>query len=513
MTKLKAFILGAFSLFFVLTPTISYAVEIPVLTWEKGRVQEIILGDTSNTTNWKLELVSENTAPVQFFGSSQNESGFFVYSAVIPNDLPDGAYRLETSGDGIEISIVAGVNLIAAETYDITKQSQDLSLVVGLLTFITVTLSSLRSRKYSSMYAAAEEDSFISDSTKPNPFEKNVKRALNLRRDLTQGVAPSLLRYLLGQESRLLFSVSKTAYYALPLLATVLGSFAAINAQASDGLENSNLIYFFLLTLLGLADSFSGIFGLLTFWAIQFFFGDVANLNQFLIVIAAAIAWVGPSLAARVYLESIKKDFSNPSTALAKLAAALGSAVAATLIFFGGFKLLVSLMGEISTQWQMQPTYLGLIFVFALVKTLFMFNFENETNTNTSQAFEVVRVTSPLTATSTLLIIFGFTYLWTEDALTGSIAAALFSAPYFFLFIRFEPILVSFFRKIKRNIVLESSFAVLASFIIYNQIAALPLLSDQRAETFLIAAAIPGLLHAIYSSICDSAQRQGRIDA
>jgi hypothetical protein len=513
MTKLKSIILGAVSLFFVLTPSASYAVEIPVLTWEKGRVQEIILGDTSNTTNWKLELVSENTAPVQFFGSSQNESGFYVYSAVIPNELPEGAYRLETSGDGIETSIVAGVNLIAAETYDITKQSQDLSLIVGLFTFITVTLSSLRSRKYSSMYAAAEEESFVSDSTKLNPLEKIAKRALNLRRDLTQGVAPSLLRFLLGQESRLLFSVSKTAYYALPLLATVLGFFAAINAQASDGLENSNLIYFFLITLLGLADSFSGIFGLLTFWAIQFFFGDVANLNQFLIVIAAAIAWVGPSLAARVYLDSIKKDFSKPSTALAKLAAALGSAVAATLIFFGGYKLLVSLMGEISNQWQMQPTYLALVFVFALVKALFMFRFENETETKTSEAFEVVRVTSPLTATSTLLIILGFTYLWTEDAMTAFIAAALFSAPYFFLFIRFEPLWVSFFSKIKRNIVLESSVAVLASFIIYSQIAALPLLSDQRAETFLIAAAIPGLLHAIYSSICDSAQRQGRIEA
>jgi hypothetical protein len=513
MIKLKPLILGALSLFFVLTPAAAYAVEIPVLTWEKGRVQEIILGDTSNTTNWKLELVSENTVPVQFFASSQNEAGFYVYSAVIPNELPEGAYRLETSGDGIETTIVAGVNLIAAETYDITKQSQDLSLVVGLFTFITVTLSSLRSRKYSRMYAAAEEESFVSDSAKLKPLEKVVKRALNLRRDLTQGVAPSLLRFLLGQESRLLFSVSKTAYYALPLLATVLGFFAAINAQASDGLENSNLIFFFLITLLGLVDSFSGIFGLLTFWAIQFFFGDVASLNQFLIVIAAAIAWVGPSLAARVYLDSIKKDFSNPSTAIAKFAAALGSAVAATLIFFGGYKLLVSLMGEISNQWQMQPTYLALIFVFALLKALLMFRFEKETGASTSQAFEVVRVTSPLTASSTLLVVLGFTYLWTEDALTAFIAAALFSAPYFFLFIRFEPLGVSFFSKLKRNIVLESSVAVLASFIIYSQIAALPLLSDQRAETFLIAAAIPGLLHAIYSSICDSAQRQGRIEA
>jgi len=513
MTKLKVFLLGFLSLFFTLTPVVSYAVEIPVLTWEKGRVQEIILGDTSNTTNWKLQLVGENTTPIQFTGSSQNESGFYVYSAVIPNDLPDGAYRLETSGDGIDKSIVAGVNLISAETYDITKQSQDLTLVVGLFTFITVTLSILRSRKYSNMYSTTEEEAFTSDGALLNPAEKVVMKALNLRRDLTQGIAPSLLRFLLGQESRLLFGISKTAYYALPFLAAVLGFFAAINAQASNGLENSNLIYFFLITLLGLADSFSGIFGVLTFWMIQFFFGDVANLNQFLIVIAAAIAWVGPSLAARVYLDSIKKDFAQPSTTLAKLAAAVGSAIAATLIFFGGYKLLVSLMGEISNQWQMKPIYLCLVFALALVKALFMFKFEQGDSAHKLAEFEVVRVTSPLTASSTFLIILGFTYLWTEDGITAFIAAALFSAPYFFLFIRFEPIWPSFFGKIKRNIVVESSVAVLASFVIYKQVAALPLLSDQRAETFLIAAAIPGLLHAIYSSICDSAQRQGRIEA
>lgn len=513
MTKFKAMVIGLLSLFFLLTPTISYAVEIPVLTWEKGRVQEIILGDTSNTTNWKLQLVGENTEPILFASSSQNDAGFYVYSAVIPSDLPDGAYRLETSGDGIETSIVAGVNLITAETYDITKQSLDLSLVVGLFTFITVTLSSLRARKYSSIYAVAEEDSFTSGSQGLNPADKIVKKFLNLRRDLTQGVAPSLLRFLLGQESRFLFRISKSTYYGLPVLAVVLGFFAAINSQASGGLENSHLMYFFLITLLGIADSFSGVIALLTFWAIQFFFGDVANLNQFLIVIAAAIAWIGPSLAARVYQDSIKKDFSASSKGIAQLTAAVGSAIAATLIFFGGYKLLLSLMGEVSTQWQMKPAYIAAVFVLALAKSVFIFKFEQQVSNDNKESFEVVRVTSPLAATSTFFIILGFTYLWTEDSVTAFIAAALFAAPYFFLFIRFDPMGVSFFGRIKRNILMESSVAVLASVVIYKQIAALPLLSDQRAETFLIAAAIPGLLHAIYSSICDSAQRQGRIEA
>jgi hypothetical protein len=91
------------------------------------------------------------------------------------------------------------------------------------------------------------------------------------------------------------------------------------------------------------------------------------------------------------------------------------------------------------------------------------------------------------------------------------IAAVLFAAPYFLLFIRFETIGGAIFGRVKRNILLESGVAVAASYLIYVQVQQLPQLSAQRAEIYLIAAAIPGLVHGIYSSICDSAQREERI--
>lgn len=511
MTKFASRALLLLTICFAVIPSSANAFDIPVLTWEKGRVQEVILGDASTSTDWKLELVGKDTEPVLFTASRQNEAGYYVYSATIPSNLPDGAYSLESSGGGIPRTIVAGVNLIAAEVYDIRSKSVDLTLVVGLFTFITVTLSSLRSKKYSTLTAAKSD--LENQPLQESFMGRLTSKVVHIRRELTQGVSPSLFRYLLGQESQFLLKLSKPSYYLLPALGVAFGFFAAINAQANGGLEKSNLLYFFILTAIGLIDSFSGIFALFTFWAVQFFYGDVANVNQILIVVAAAIAWIGPSLAARIYQDAIKKDFNQAQAAslIGLVASAVGSAVAATALFFGGYKLLISLLGEVSAGWQMKPGYLACIFVIAIAKAFIREKFASQSITDTGEGFEIVRVVSPQVAFAAFLITYGFGYIWTASALKALLAAALFAAPYFLLFIRFETIGTAMFARIKRSILLESAVAVAASYLIYVQVQRLPQLSDQRAEIYLIAAAIPGLIHGIYSSICDSAQREERI--
>lgn len=512
MIKTRSRIALLLMLLFTATPHLAFAVEIPVLTWERGRVQEVILGDTSTGTDWKIELISKNTDPILFTRSTQNDSGFVVYSAVIPDDFPEGGYSLESSGGGTVRTIVAGVNIIAAATYDIRTKTVDLALVVALFTLITVTLSVLRSRKYSML--ATIPTPLDDEPTPAGLIEKLLSRVKNLRRDLTQGVAPSLFRHLLGQESAFLYKSSKALYFFMPIFAVIFGGFAAINAQASEGLENSSLIFFFAITVIGLIDSFSGIFGLFAFWLVQFFYGDVSNVNQILVMVAAAIAWIGPSLMAAIYQDAIRRDFEKikGGGALAAIIAPLGSALAATALFYGGYKLLLSLLGELSTSFQMQPAYIATVFVVAFTKAVLVNKSIRDVELINRDEFEVVRVVSPQVALSAFAIVFGFAFIWTDSAFNAVIAATLFSLPYFFLFLRFEPIGVKFFGTVKRNILAESGLSVLASILIYTQVQRLPQLSGERAEIFLIAAAIPGLLHAIYSSICDSAQRQETIE-
>ena len=505
-----AFLFSLLAMIFL--PSTSYAADIPFLTWEKGRVQEIILSDENVNSDFSIQMVGSDGSRVDFIPSEKNADGFVVFTAQIPSSLSVGVYTIESvESSGIK-TILAGVNLITEVTYDIKAERQDLTLVVGLFTFITVTLSSLRSRKYSTLSVSRSE--ILTNFGEKNLIGRVLSKIVNLRAELTQGVSPSLFRHLLGQESQLLSRLSKPLYFFLPVLALAFGLFAAINAQANGGLEKSQLLFFFIITAIGLIDSFSGIFALFAFWAVQFFYGDVASINQILIMVAAAIAWIGPSLAARIYQDAIKKDFTE-STQEGPVAigmAVISSATAATALFFGGYKLLISLLGEVSDDWQMKPIYLLFIFLIALGKAIFIEKFASPKNEVTTENFEIVRVVSPQVALSALLIVYGFAYIWTESALRSLIAALLFAAPYFLLFIRFEPIGSQIFAKLKRNFILESVFAVAASYLIYLQVQRLPELTDQRAEIYLIAAAIPGLIHGIYSSICDSAQREGRIN-
>jgi len=74
--------------------------------------------------------------------------------------------------------------------------------------------------------------------------------------------------------------------------------------------------------------------------------------------------------------------------------------------------------------------------------------------------------------------------------------------------VRFNEIKSKFFAKAKRNILIESLVASAITFLVFTQVSDLPLLSEDKAQLFLILAGIPGLIHAIYSAACDSSDRQ-----
>jgi len=124
-----------------------------------------------------------------------------------------------------------------------------------------------------------------------------------------------------------------------------------------------------------------------------------------------------------------------------------------------------------------------------------------------AESLSIARVNSPQTATVVFATVFGFTYLWTQSSQNSLMIAALFSAPFFLLLIRFNKFRIKFLARIPRNILIESSLITAVAFVIFEQISTLPLLSDDRATRFLVLAGCPGIIHAIISNACDSASR------
>jgi hypothetical protein len=120
----------------------------------------------------------------------------------------------------------------------------------------------------------------------------------------------------------------------------------------------------------------------------------------------------------------------------------------------------------------------------------------------------ISRVSSPRMALAIFAVVFGFSFIWTQSAAKSAIIALIFTAPYLVLLVRFNEIKSKLFAKSKRNILIESALTTGISFLAFNQISTLPLLSQEKAQWFLIFAGIPGIIHAIYSAACDSSDRQ-----
>ena len=147
MTRIRLF--AAFLIALVALPTSAQAFDIPLLNWERGRVQQVVLGGGAYSAQWVVTLEGNGIAPLTFTRSEPNKAGFVVYSLDVPNDLPVGAYSVSTSGKGSPKTVVAGVALVEAQTRTATTKLIDLTIIVSIFIFLTTVVSTLRARKYS----------------------------------------------------------------------------------------------------------------------------------------------------------------------------------------------------------------------------------------------------------------------------------------------------------------------------------------------------------------------------
>ncbi len=146
MRKIKFIALALIAL--ILTPTAAQAFDIPLLTWERGREQQVVLGGGAYTQSWTVTLEGNGTEPLKFSSSQKNDAGYVVYSLNIPADHPVGPYSVVTIGKGSPRTVVAGINLVEAQTTTVASKLFDLTLILAIFVFLTGIVSTIRARKY-----------------------------------------------------------------------------------------------------------------------------------------------------------------------------------------------------------------------------------------------------------------------------------------------------------------------------------------------------------------------------
>ena len=511
MRRLK--VIAALLIAFFVAPSVAQAFDIPLLTWERGREQQVVLGGGAYTNNWIVTMEGNGQDPLTFKSSAKNDAGYIVYSVDIPADYELGSYSIITVGKGSPRTVVAGINLIAAATHTVTSNLFDLTLIIAIFVFLTGIVSTIRARKYSCIpFNSSQVLPRLTDpivDSEENFWSRLEAAPYRIRVRSLTSLNQSLLRFLLIREGELVHRINKNFYGVTPLIGAIAGVVAAVEVNRNGGIASTPMTIFIAVALIAIFDAFAGVAATLGYWAAQVFTGNVTSFRDVLIALAISLAWVGPSLFAALLREVIARDFTPQNIKGAdpiKFLGVIGAAIVGGGVFYLGQALVNSVIYTLA-----QSRSLTLVHVAIVVAALIVRGFADGLILNSGKSVEVrdesfiiARAVSPVTSLGVFAIVFAFVYIWRESAPHGLAVAAIFSLPYFLAFIRFNKIKFLKTDRIGRNILAESLVISAVAFIVFRQISTQPLLLDQRADLLLLLAGIAPVLHAIYSAIYSS---------
>jgi hypothetical protein len=513
-------LIALLALVFTLSPVAASGFDIPLLTWERGRNQQVVLGGGATSASFIVQLEGNGVSPLTFAASKPNAAGYVVYSLDIPKDLPLGAYSISTEGTGSPRTVVAGIALVEAQTSTVVTSSLlDLTKIISLFIFLTSVMSTLRGRKYAELTFDSTQVKFTADNygatAKGKFLERLAAAPYRLRVNGIIDLRQSLLRFLLIREGELLHRLSKEIYGLAPLLGILAGVIAAIETERNSGIALTPITVFVAIAILAIVDAYAGLFATVGFWSVQLLTGNVSSVRDVLVMTAVGLSWVGPSLFASLIRDAVTRDFSRGAKSESSLnfVGIVGSALVGSLTFYLGQSLVDSVIYTEKVSRTVSPNVIAIVGAAIAIRAVVadqVIKRESELESHTED-FYVARVSSPQTALLLTIAIFGFIYIWTEAAVTAVGTAIPFSIPFYLVFIQFGRRFPAI--RWQRNVLLESAVVAALAFVAYRQISLQPLLNDQRGQLLLAVCAVPGLLHSIYSAICSSSENKEILSA
>ena len=219
---------------------------------------------------------------------------------------------------------------------------------------------------------------------------------------------------------------------------------------------------------------------------------------------------MAPGIISSIYRETVGKD-STPEKAN-KYLPELFAAISSGAIFFSCELLISSLLNRVGPIVNSRFDLPLVIALTVVIKSRIERTLDRKALIDGSsievKSLVLSRVISPR-ATSVLTIFFGgVAYIWTESLVFAIATAVLLTVPLAALQVRFESPKLEFFTKIKRGILLESTIVAAISAAIFFVIQSLPFEVVQKGKLIILGAAIPLIIHSIFSSLGDINERE-----
>jgi hypothetical protein len=481
---------------------VASAADIPVLTWEKGKEHNIVLGGNGIVNNWKIQLESLGNPPLVFKKSRVDDRGFVVYSVNIPDSFPSGIFNVVTTNAQEDGKVVAGVRIVDMSDYNLIQIPTKLFIILFTLIILISTLSMLRMQKYEKIeYLRAK---LAQAPRGPAGF------LYRFRDSSIEEIHRSIFKFQLIREGELLHKFSPIAWAVVPWVALGLGALVSANERLIQGVQLTPVLIYAGIAVIGLLDPFSGFMAGVGFAVVHCLTGDVSSVRGVMSLVAIAAGWFAPGLISSLYSDALNKD-SYPMIIKRFLPDVLASAIGG-LVFFSAQLLTNSFADHpvpITASGYLLPALFSCL-VFARIQGEKWLNKDlHQTGKNYQVRVLVLpRVVSPRTIVFAAAYFAAAIYVWTESWDFALKTAAILVVPMLLLMVRFENPVIPVLRKLQRHIFVEVTIILALAYLVFNYIQSLPIEVTQKGRMFVSYTAVLLLIHGFYSSIFDSSHRE-----
>ena len=506
MTKrIFAVLLAGFFLFQFIP--FAQAVDIPLLTWERGKEQNVVVGGITQKDHWQVKLLRPSSPQVILRPSSVNSKGFLVYSAPLPSDLPLGEYTVYVFGDGSDSgSQVAQVKVVELTRYSITEIPTDLVILLLSLIFIITALSVTRSGEYSKLSFLRQKNLL---ETKSIIYAKSVPRVIYpaylLRAGSLTKLPSTILKYFLMKDETLLHKASPMLWSLFPVIGFGLGIQGGLTTH--NNLPNIPFYSLIAISIVGLLDSYSGIFSLLGFATGQIVIGQALTLKSTAVIIALGICWVCVGFFSDLFYSAIEKEYLRKKRIYqgwpTKLLALLLVAVVASVFYYSTLLFTQSLAIDFKNQSNAIIKSAIVIGICASLKIVFHQFLDWKILKNGREETLVIHEFKAENLLSNNILIFialfslFVAFIWTTNWQFSMLFSILIFAISLTFSSQFHPPKFDFLGRFPRNVLIEASGVTYLCYLLFIFIRTLPYQATLKSELFIFSALALTLFHAL----------------
>ena len=449
------------------------AVEIPSLTWERGKTLNVVLGGSAENLEWKIYLVGENQEPIAFSRSNGNSSSFYVYTVSLPRELPLGQYQVIARGKTGPATTVAAVEVVERFQYNVLEIPRDLLfLLATFILFVAVQLS-VRTWKRKELALAPRVGS----------ESAGLKEALLIQRSRWQE------RWLGHDEVPERFGNGNSTILAfLPLIGFVTSLYAAISNQLWPLESSSSTLIFSFLCLLTVLDRYTAKLVTIAFALVFVLYTQTLNLPSILSLALQLSSFFVPQYVGDVLKEFGKRNFKWRGDFLDGLGA-LGAGVAIFWLYILAESLAFSQGTDAS---KVTPAAITSALAYLVRSRVFSASIESPS----SQSFGVYPVLSlPFLAWLHIGSLAVF-YIWTTDPLIAILSSLLLCGGLLSIHLQVKRVKTVPFTLLNRATT-QFLIVVVSELAVFFVIHQLPLVTQDRSKLFLVISGMPIIVLAV----------------